>query len=522
MRQFILLLLLFLSTCQRLPTDPSDPEIERSQFVVAPGYEVSLFAAEPMLANPVQMDWDTRGRLWVLCSPTYPQLEPGEEPGDFLVILEDADEDGRADRHTVFADGLLVPTGFEFGDGGVYVANQTDLLFLADTNGDDRADVRKTLLSGFGTEDNHHAISAFTWGPGGNLYFQSGIFLHTQVETPHGLIRADDGAVFEFRPRELKLGLHVYGTGTNPWGHAFDRWGQNFLTEGPQGGIWYLTPGQVPFWAKQRVPGIKQPPKSCGVTFASGGHLPADMQDVFILNAFKNRAVHRYRLDDDSSGFSAQEIVPPLIVSKEEYFRPVDVKMGPDGAIYILDWYNPIIGHMQYNFRDPRRDHNHGRVWRITARGRPPLHGPDIEGSPILQLLDNLRSPELYTRQQSRRRLYELDPQAVASNLHEWVARLDPSDPDYEEARLNALWAYQTVDRLAPVLLKDLLRSSDSRVRAASTRVLRYWRDRVPDALDELAVQIEDSHPRVRLEALVALSHIPFPAFHGVGCECSQ
>ena len=512
MRQFIsvvFLLLLLLCSCQQLPTDPSDPEIERSQFVVAPGYQVSLFAAEPMLANPVQMAWDTRGRLWVLCSPTYPQLEPGKEPADFLVILEDTDEDGRADRHTVFAAGLLVPTGFEFGDGGVYVANQPDLLFLADTNGDDRADVRKTLLSGFGTEDNHHAISAFTWGPGGNLYFQSGIFLHTQVETPHGLIRADDGAVFEFRPRELKLGLHVYGTGTNPWGHAFDRWGQNFLTEGPQGGIWYLTPGQVPFWAKERVPGIKQPPKSCGVTFASGGHLPADMQDVFVLNAFKNRAVHRYRLDDDSSGFSAQEIVPPLIVSKEEYFRPVDVKMGPDGAIYILDWYNPIIGHMQYNFRDPRRDHHHGRVWRITARGRPLVARPDIEGSSILQLLENLRSPELYTRQQSRRRLYELDPQAVVSNLDEWVAELDPSDPGYEEARLNALWTYQTVDAVAPALLKALLRSSDSRVRAASTRVLRYWRDRVPDALDELAVQIEDSHPRVRLEALVALSHIP-------------
>ena len=307
--------------------------------------------------------------------------------------------------------------------GGVYVANQPDLLFLADTNGDDRADVRKTLLSGFGTEDNHHAISAFTWGPGGNLYFQSGVFLHTQVETPHGLIRADDGAVFEFRPRELKLGLHVYGTGTNPWGHAFDRWGQNFLTEGPQGGIWYLTPGQVPFWAKERVPGIKQPPKSCGVTFASGRHLPAEMKDVFVLNAFKNRVVHRYRLDDDSSGFSAQQIVPPLIVSKEEYFRPVDVKMGPDGAIYILDWYNPIIGHMQYNFRDPRRDHDHGRVWRITAEGRPPLDRPDIEGSSIPQLLDNLRSPELYTRQQSRRRLYELNAGAVTAGLDKWVIR---------------------------------------------------------------------------------------------------
>ena len=505
----VLLFLLFLCGCQPQPHDPSDPEVEQEQFIVAPGYEVSLFAAEPMLANPVQMAWDTSGRLWVLCSPTYPQLEPGEEPRDFLVILEDKDEDGRADRHTVFADGLLVPTGFELGDGGVYVANQPDLLFLADTNGDDRADVRKTLLSGFGTEDNHHAISAFTWGPGGNLYFQSRIFLHTQVETPHGLIRADDGVVFEFRPRELKLGLHVYGTGSNPWGHAFDRWGQNFLTEGPQGGIWYLTPGQIPFWAKERVPGIKQAPKSCGVTFASGGHLPAEMQDVFVLNAFKNRAVHRYRLDDDSSGFSAQEIVPPLIVSKEEYFRPVDVKMGPDGAIYVLDWYNPIIGHMQYNFRDPRRDHDHGRVWRITAKGRPPLDRPDIEGSSIPQLLDNLRSPELYTRQQSRRRLYELNAGAVTAGLDQWLSELDPSDADHEEARLNALWTYQTVDRVAPALLQELLRSSDPRVRAASTRVLRYWRDRIPGALDELAVQIEDSHPRVRLETLVALSHIP-------------
>ena len=175
--------LLFLCGCQPQPHDSSDPEVEWEQFIVAPGYEVSLFAAEPMLANPVQMAWDTSGRLWVLCSPTYPQLEPGEEPRDFLVILEDKDENGRADRHTVFADGLLVPTGFEFGDGGVYVANQPDLLFLADTDGDDRADVRKTLLSGFGTEDNS-ANEGSGLDKGSQLTFQLKVTLECKTVKP--------------------------------------------------------------------------------------------------------------------------------------------------------------------------------------------------------------------------------------------------------------------------------------------------------------------------------------------------
>ena len=119
-----------------------------------PGFEVNLFAAEPMLVNPIHMTWDPQGRLWVCCSTSYPQLRPGELPNDQIVVLEDTDQDGRADKSTVFADGLYVPTGLELGDGGVYVANAPDLLFLKDTDGDGRADLREVVLTGFATEDS--------------------------------------------------------------------------------------------------------------------------------------------------------------------------------------------------------------------------------------------------------------------------------------------------------------------------------------------------------------------------------
>ena len=496
--------------CAPAPPVSDDPTAVLDAFIVAPGYEVNLFAAEPMLKNPIQMAWDGEGRLWVVCSPTYPQLEPGQPLRDYIVVLEDTDNDGQADKHTMFADGLVVPTGIEFGDGGVYVANEPDLLFLADTDGDLVADVRRTVLSGFGTEDNHHGISAFVWGPGGKLYFQSGVFLHTQVETPHGVVRADDSVIFEFTPRKTLLERYVYGAGVNPWGHDFDAWGQDFQTDGAWEGIWWLAPGQVPFHARQRVPDTNTVISSAaGSEIVSGRHLPDDMQGVMVLNEFRGRTVERYRFTDDGAGYSATEITPPLLVSTEEYFRPVDVEMGPDGAIYVLDWYNALIGHMQYNFRDPRRDHSHGRVWRITATGRPVVPKAEISGASIEVLLDNLKAPEDYTRHKSRRELYERDPQQVADALVAWVAALDPNDPNYELQRLEALWTYQTIDVVEPDLLGAILQSEEPRARAAATRVLRYWWPEVPDALDLLDARISDDHPRVRLEVVVALSHIP-------------
>ena len=160
--------------------DP-DPEIERKSFIVADGFEVNLFAADPQIAKPIQMNFDAEGRLWIASSEVYPHIKPGEEAKDRVLIVEDTDGDGTADETKVFAGGLLIPTAVVPGDGGVYVANSTELLHFSDTDGDGKADRERVVLSGFGTEDTHHILHTLRWGPGGRLYFNQSIYIHSHI-----------------------------------------------------------------------------------------------------------------------------------------------------------------------------------------------------------------------------------------------------------------------------------------------------------------------------------------------------
>ncbi|MDP6207932.1 MAG: hypothetical protein QGG01_06480, partial [Roseibacillus sp.] len=238
-----------------------DPGVEQANFSLLPGYEVNLFAAEPMLANPIHMTWDARGRLWVACSWAYPQLKPGDKANDKIIILEDSDNDGKADKSTVFADGLYMPTGIALANGGCYVAQTPDVFFFRDTDGDDVADVKQLPLTGFGIEDSHHSISAWRRGPGGWLYFQEGIFLHSQVETIHGVVRNYNGGVYQFNPRTQKLRMFArIGVG-NPWGHVFDRWGQSFFVDNPR--ISYLSPATGNSGQRVRLANLISTEKQC-------------------------------------------------------------------------------------------------------------------------------------------------------------------------------------------------------------------------------------------------------------------
>lgn len=490
-----------------------DPAEQIKDLIVHPDFEIKLFAASPWVINPISMAWDNHHRLWVINSPMYPQALPGQRHLDFISVLEDRDGDGRADQCTIFYDQLYVPTGLAVGDGGVYVANQPDLLFLKDSRGGLRADTRRVFLSGFGTEDNHHAISAFRWGPGGWLYFMSGIFLHSQVETPHGLVRLDDGGTFQLRPRSQRLALYNVGTATNPWGLAFDRWGQAFLTEGPQGGIWHLNPGHIFGQPRERTPDTPAP-KACGNEFIEGNHWSAAYQGLMVLNAFKNKSVHLYQFSDDGAGFATRELQPPIVQSREPYFRPVDVKVGPDGALYIADFFQEIIGHMQYEFRDPRRDHLNGRIWRITQKGRSPVPRVDFATLTLSEVCAQLQSPEVFNRDMARRELYERGGRSkteVVDAIRAYVAQLNPKDPDFEHHRLEGLWALQTIEHVDTDLLRAVLTCPEPRARAASCVVLRDWLEAVPDAAELLAKCVIDPHPRVRMEALATLSFIRRP-----------
>jgi len=494
-----------------------DVKVALERLKPADGYEIGLFASEkefPEIANPLAMTFDTRGRLWVLTSPTYPHVLPGVPPHDKLVILEDVNQDGRADKSTIFADGLYIPTGFELGDGGVYVSQQPNLVFLRDTDGDDKADERRILLHGFGTEDSHHSIHAFTWGPGGDLYFQEGTFLHSQVETPYGTVRLEEAGVFRYEPRTEKLSVFVSYGFANPWGHVVDRWGQHFISDASNGNNYYGTPfsGHVDYPRKQRpmqVWTLTQVRPTANVEFVSSRHFPDEAQGNFLVtNTIGFQGIKQYKVREEGSGFVAVE-TDPLLMSTDPNFRPIAIKFGFDGALYIADWFNPLIGHMQYSLRDPRRDSTHGRIWRITAKGRPLNERPKIDGQPIEAQLELLGAYEDRTRYQARLALRARPTDTVVAALKKWTHGLDPADPGYEHHLLEALWVYEHHDTVEQDLLNTLLQAKDFHARAAATCVLQHWFDRVDGALMLLKRMVNDPEPRVRLEAIRALSFVP-------------
>lgn len=474
----------------------------------AEGFEVQLYSADPQIAKPIQMSFDAQGRLWVVSSESYPQLEPGAEPRDKVFVLEDADGDGKAETSRVFADGLMLPTGIEVGDGGVYVGQSTEVVHLKDTDGDGKADQRRIVLSGFGTEDTHHMVHTFRWGPGGNLHFAQSIYIHSHVETPRGVRRLNGGGFWLFRPDSMRLEVLVYGM-VNSWGVAFDRYGQSFGVDNDseESSIKYFLPG-----AKLKhtpgetliLPGIvMQKPKYCGAEIVSGRHFPPDWEGDLITCDFRAHRVCRYKMEDDGAGYRAKEL-EPLIRSTNIAFRPIDVKQGPDGALYICDWYNPIINHGEVDFRDPRRDKTRGRIWRVVAKDRPLVERPNLKEATIAELLHAQNSPEDWTRHFARRVLAEHPADQVAAIAQKWAD--DQSD---ELLKLRALWVLQTVDRPNQTLLQQTLAAKDPGVRAAAVRVLSYWLDRIDAPAVLLEPLVLDDHPRVRMEAVRTLARIP-------------
>jgi putative heme-binding domain-containing protein len=494
--------------------DP-DPELERKSFILPEGFEVNLFAADPLLAKPIQMNFDPQGRLWVASSEVYPQIKPGQVANDKIIVLEDTKGVGRADKTTVFADGLLIPTGVEPGDGGAYVANSTELVHLSASKPGGKADKTRVVLSGFGTEDTHHILHTFRWGPDGCLYFNQSIYIHSHIETPYGVKHMNAGGVWRFRPETMGLDVLVRGF-VNPWGHHFEKWGQSLITDGAYGeGINHGVPGAyfvTAVGATRLMKGLNTgQPKHCGLEIVSGRHLPDDWQGDAITNDFRGHRVCRFKLGEDGSTFTSREQVE-VIKTSHPAFRPIDVKMGPDGAIYIADWYNPIIQHGEVDFRDPRRDHVHGRIWRVTAKGRPLVERPNLVGAATPDLLSHLKDPEDWTRQNAKHVLKERGAKEVLPALETWAKGLDPKDPAYEHHQLEALWTYQSLDTVEPALLNALLNAKDYHARAAAVRVLSDWQTRVPNSIDLLAMRAVDDAPRVRMEAVRALAATDSPA----------
>jgi putative heme-binding domain-containing protein len=489
-----------------------------ASFKLPPGYKIEQWASEkefPDLEKPVQMSFDNKGRLWVAVMPTYPHWRPGDpKPNDKLIILEDTKGKGKADKETVFADHLNLPIGFEFAPEGVYLSQSGgNLVLLKDKNGDDRADESELIFSGFDDHDTHHAINAFTADPSGAIILAEGIFLRSNVETAYGPVRGTDGGFFRFQPQRRLLERHAQLPIPNPWGVAYDEWGQHFFlhTSGPD--FEWMVPGSIKSrygLSNPRSPDLLEPSQrvrpTSGLEFVSSRHFPPEVQgDALINNNIGFLGTKQHQMMDDGTGYRTKWR-QDLLVSSDPNFRPVDLEFAPDGSLYIIDWQNPLIGHMQHSARDPNRDHHHGRIYRITYPGRPLVEPAKIAGAPVATLLENLKLPEYRSRYRTQRELRGRKPQEVLPALAKWVAGLDASDPNYEHELLEALWTTWGLNRVDEALLRRLMDSKDYRVRAACVDVIRYNGHRLADQAELLKKAARDPHGRVKLSAIVAAS----------------
>ncbi|MCH2378834.1 MAG: GDSL-type esterase/lipase family protein, partial [Pedosphaera sp.] len=490
------------------------PHETAAQIELAKGLKLNVFASEemfPELTNPVQMSVDTKGRLWVAAWKTYPKWEPLKKMEDRLLILPDENRDGVADKAITFAK-VHNPTGIEFWNGGVIVSSVPDILFLKDTDGDDVADVRIRLFHGLDSADTHHSANNFIYGPGGNLYYQRGVFHVSNVETPwmknqqHG-----NSAMYRFNPRTFEYSFHANNS-PNPHGISFDYWGYHYATDGTGGRAYQVRPdGRGGFRMQTLLNKTVRPVASSGLI--SSPHFPDKYQGNFILlNTIGYLGIKQYKLlrsahgkDSDGDGFSdeyevAKKSKPDdaqskpkgtpgdvwgvetenlLQSPKDSNFRPTDYEIGGDGALYVSDWQNIIIGHMQHNVRDPSRDHEYGRVYRVTAAGRPLMKHVMVDGEPIAKLLDLLKERTNVTRRRAQIELSERDSDEVMTALAKWIKQWNPKNPAHAHHLLEALWLHQQHNVQNQELLKQVLDSPVIDARIAAATVKQYW-DRDP------------------------------------------
>ncbi|MCY2936892.1 MAG: GDSL-type esterase/lipase family protein [Planctomycetota bacterium] len=492
---------------------------------VPPGFEIKLFADEskfPEIAKPVQMSFDAKGRLWVSTMPSYPLWKPGDpKPSDKLVILEDTNNDGKADKSTVFYDKLQCPTGFEFFNGGVLVVDQPRILWLKDTDGDDKADQVTHVLDGWATEDTHHTVGAFEFSNSGLLHMLEGVAMSTAIETPWGAFRnfGTPGS-YVVDPRTWKVRHFVTPGYGNPWCYVFDQWGQGFCGDGTMASQHWDTPlsgaqyrGRKGLNTVFNTEGMRP---VVGSEFLNTRQFPDNIQGQFLYACVINmNGIPRWTFSDDGAGFKGTRVrhnpADPknpfdLIKSTDKHFRPVDPQIGPDGALWFGDWANPLIGHMQYSQRDPNRDHVHGRIYRLVYKDKPLLKPVTQQGKPVAELLEQFREPEWRTRYRVRRELQARPAAEVLRALDTWVGALDATDPVSERLRTEALWVRQGLHQNDQGLLRQVLASKSPEARAAAVRVIADERDRLANAQELLLTAAKSTQPRVVTEAIRGLS----------------
>jgi putative membrane-bound dehydrogenase-like protein len=526
---------------------PLSPEESMKRMSLPEGFRAELFAAEPDIVNPIAFAFDARGRAWVAESVDYPNRPlPDGEGHDRIKICEDTDGDGRADKFTVFAQGLNIPTSLVHANGGILVACAPDILFLKDTGGDDVADVRKVLLTGFGKEDTHAVHSNFLYGFDNWIWATIG-YSGAKINIGDVTHEFRQG-LFRFRPDGSGLEF-VTNTTNNTWGLGIDEENEVFAsTANGQHSVHLSIPnrfyesvhgfsgnGSLGIEAHEffhPISRVRQVDHH-GMFTAAAGHAPYTARS-FPKSYWNRKAfvceptghlIHTNVMAKKGSSYSALDGWN-LLASEDEWTAPVAAEVGPDGAVWFLDWYNFIIRHNPTPpgfvtgagnaYETPMRDKEHGRIYRIVHEDSRPSKTYDLDNATPDELVGALSSDNLFWRRHAQRLLVEKEDKSVLHRL-----AMLASDPSLDEtgnnpAAVHALWTMQglgafegeTPDpRIWSELAMEALGHPAAAVRKAALGVL-------PPNLDSLQSILtrgilSDPDPRVRRQALLALSDLP-------------
>jgi len=522
-------------------TPALSPAEAQKKFVVPDGFEVRLFAAEPDVINPVAMAWDERGRLWVVELYEYPLGAPeGQKGRDGIKILEDTDNDGRADKVTVFADGLNLATGILLGNGGVYVGQAPDLLFLQDTNHDDRVDTRKVLLTGFGLEDRHELLNGFTWGPDGWLYMTHGIFTHSKVKIPEASEPGVEvtAAVARFHPRTKKFEVFAEGT-SNPWGVDFDAAGNAFVSACVIDHLFHIAPGG----SYQRQAGTPSNPYAyeilpsivehkhhmaayCGICIYQGDQFPAEYQGRVFMGNIHQNAINHDRLIPNGASFKAVA-EKDFLTTSDGWFRPISEQVGPDGALWIGDWCDKYPCYQNARADPEGVDREHGRIWRVVyvgkEAGKKVPSRPDVKmdlgklaGTNLVTLYGN---PNVWQRRMAQRILQQRlsDPRRrydEHQDIQLTLVNMRGMSTNPIATRVAAFWTLNEIDDLFPRLVLYDRNSFYGGKEGWLIRTMAAWRvaDRgdqwSPEGCADLETLANDSDPRVQFAVATAIRRI--------------
>jgi putative heme-binding domain-containing protein len=503
--------------------EPRTPDEERRALHVPEGFEVQLVAADPDIRKPMNIAFDDRGRLWVTETVEYPFPAPeGQKPRDAVKILEDFGPDGRARTITTFADGLNIPIGILPlpSARGALVYSIPAIDRMLDTDGDGRADVREPVYRTFGSKDTHGMTGSFTWGFDGWVYACHGFSNTSHVEgADKDEITMQSGNIYRMRPDGSHAEYYTHGQ-VNPFGLSFDPMGNLYSSDCHSKPIYLLLRGAYyPSFGKPDD-GLGFGPAMMthdhgstaidGATYYAADHFPAAYRGtIFVGNVVTNRINHD-RLE--WHGSSPQAITQPDFVwSEDNWFRPVDIELGPDGALYVADFYNRIIGHYEVPLTHPGRDRERGRIWRIVYRGpggkgRAVAPRADWTTAAVGELVKDLGHANLAVRIKAANQLVARGEPAVAAVR----AALGSAEMPWQ--RVHGLWVLHRLGALDDEALGASACDPDPAVRVHAMRIIGERARPSSTLRDRAGAGLDDDDPLVRRQAAEALGRHPDPS----------